>query len=48
VLYLDVSKVNQDVAHVSIVFQLYVLNVSTVLEYVAKGLSGCCKSKFSV
>jgi hypothetical protein len=29
VLHLDVSKVDRDVAHVAMVFQLYVLNVSS-------------------
>jgi hypothetical protein len=36
VLHLDVSKVDQDVAHVSMVFQLYVPNISSVLDV-------CCK-----
>ena len=36
VFHLDVSKVDQDVAHVAMVFQLYVLNVSSVLDV-------CCK-----
>ena len=36
VLHLDVSKVDRDVEHVAMVFQLYVLNVSSVLDV-------CCK-----
>ena len=36
VLHLYVSKVGWDVAHVAMVFQLYVLNVSSVLDV-------CCK-----
>ena len=37
VLHLDVSKVDRDVAHVAIVFQLYVLNVSSALDVRCKG-----------
>jgi hypothetical protein len=36
VLCLNVSKVNRDVAHVAMVFQLYILNVSSILDI-------CCK-----
>jgi hypothetical protein len=36
VLHLDVSKVDRDVTHVAMVFQLYVLNVSSILDV-------CCK-----
>jgi hypothetical protein len=32
VLHLDVSKVDRDVTHVAMVFQLYVLNISSVLD----------------
>jgi hypothetical protein len=35
VLHLDISKVDRDVAHVAMVFQLYVANVSF----------GCCESR---
>jgi hypothetical protein len=35
-LHLDVSKVDLDVAHIAIVFQLYVSNISSVLDV-------CCK-----
>jgi hypothetical protein len=37
VLYLDVSKVDRDVAHVAMVFQLYVPNVLSVLDV-------CCRA----
>ena len=37
VLHLDVSKVDQDVARVAMVFQLYVLNVSSILDVCCKG-----------
>ena len=36
VLQLDVLKVDRDVAHVAMVFQLYVSNISSVLDV-------CCK-----
>jgi hypothetical protein len=36
VLYLDISKVDQNIAYVAMVFQLYVPNVSS-------GLDVCCK-----
>jgi hypothetical protein len=36
VLHLDILKVDQDVAHVAMVFQLYVPNVLSVLDV-------CCK-----
>jgi hypothetical protein len=37
VLNLDVSKVDRDVAHVIMMFQLYVSNVSSVLDVRGKG-----------
>jgi hypothetical protein len=37
VLHLDVSKVDRDVAYVAMVFQLYVLNVLSVLDVYYKG-----------
>ena len=37
VLHLDVLKVDRDVAHVAMLFQLYVLNVSSVLDVCCKG-----------
>jgi hypothetical protein len=37
VLNLDVSKVDRDVAHVVMMFQLYVPNVSSVLDVRDKG-----------
>jgi hypothetical protein len=36
VLHLDVSKVDRDVAHVAMVFQLYVPNVSSDLDVYCK------------
>jgi hypothetical protein len=38
-LHLDVSKVHRDIAHVAMVFQLYVPNVSSVLDI-------CCAQRF--
>jgi hypothetical protein len=37
VLHLDVSKVDRDIAHVTIVFQLYVSNISSILDVCCKG-----------
>jgi hypothetical protein len=37
VLHLDVSKVDQDVTHVAMVFQPYVPNVSSILDVCCKG-----------
>jgi hypothetical protein len=37
VLHLDVSKVDRDVAYVAMMFQLYVLNVLSVLDVYYKG-----------
>jgi hypothetical protein len=36
-LHLDVLKVDRDVVHVAMVFQLYVLNISSVLDICCKG-----------
>jgi hypothetical protein len=36
VLHLDVSKVDRDVAHIAVVFQLYAPNVLTVLDVSCK------------
>jgi hypothetical protein len=47
VLYLDVSKVNRDVAHVTLVFQLYVPNISSI-DHIAKISFGYCNNKSSV
>ena len=41
VLHLDVSKVDRDVGHVVMVFQVYVPNVSDILDV-------CCKSRSGV
>ena len=37
VLYLDVSKTDRDITHVAMVFQLYVPNISYVLDIHCKG-----------
>jgi hypothetical protein len=37
VLHLDILKVDQDVTHVAMVFQLYVPNVSSVFDICYKG-----------
>jgi hypothetical protein len=41
VLHMDVSKVDRDVGHVVMVFQVYVPNISDILDV-------CCKSRSSV
>jgi hypothetical protein len=43
--YTDVAKVDRDVAYVAMVFQLYVPNVSSVLDICCKVLSECCKNR---
>jgi hypothetical protein len=37
VLHLDISKVDRDIAHVAMMFQLYILNVSFVVDVCCKG-----------
>ena len=37
VLHLDVSKVDRDVTHITMVLQLYVINISSVLDVCCTG-----------
>jgi hypothetical protein len=47
-LHLDVSKIDRDVAHIAMVFQLYVSNVLSVLDVYCKGFIWMSQNKSGV